>query len=245
MRLNHKACFVIVGAIIIFFLETKQSLAAMVVIQNDGKIRWNVLASEDQKPESLSIVGLPPNIAPTPGATVSLKNENGKLQLQVSSDKGNSNADVSTYTDDIIELEQKEATKHIKISSDGGGFLLKQNGVTAKTTFPITINSQDKELSVMTPTGQRFVQVLPYEAFRDSINASLIDNLLPETTLALIEGDQGQLLYTINGQKNIQLFNLLDIKAPVTLSVSAVNGEIIHVEKPVWLKVFGFLLEKT
>ncbi len=218
--------------------------AALVVIEDNGTLHTNVLSAEDQrgaKKQSLQIVSLPPTIESPIDASVSLVRNGDKLQLEIASAQGTTKADVSSYGDELIEIKQQDVAKTLIISSEGENFVIKQEGIVAKTIFPITINAKNKAVQVATPSGDRFVEIYPSDAFVSSVNANFIDTLV-DSSVQLTENEKGELQYQLVGEKNIDLFNIIKFTAPVTISVSASNGKVLHTEAPLWLKIFGFLL---
>ena len=247
MQVSKKYWLCLISIIILFQLSVSNAFAALITINQQGEIVWNVLASENEfnnskKQSSVQIVNLPQNIETTAESLVSLVRENGKVEVKVSTNQGEKAADVTNYQDEIIEVEQKEAAKKLQIVSEGDQFVLVQHAIAAQTSYPITINSKDKRLSVETPSGIHYVEVFPQDVFQNLANAHVIDQLSSEGRMILDEGDAGVLLYQVNGEKIVDILNLFTITAPISLQVSANSGEILSIDKPTWLKIFGFLL---
>lgn len=215
--------------------------AALIHINQDGNITWNVLSFQTDNPkESLKIVNIA-NKNPINQPVISLINQDGKVQLQVTSDSGNTTTDITDFTDEIIEIEEKEAAKRLKITSVGNEFVIKQDDVSVATSFPIKVDPKNKVLSVQTQTGERYIKMLPSEVFGNAVKADFIDRLINDQSISLTEGDNGELEYQIKGQKNLSLLNLIKLDAPVNLAVSATTGEVLKIDQPTWLRILGFL----
>ena len=149
--------------------------------------------------------------------------------------------DVTNFTDDILEIEQPQENKKVTVSSANDKFIISQNNVLAQTSFPISINPNGKYVIVTTPTGNRYLGVFPSEAIDNLTKTKVIDQLQESVPLQLTEGPAGELEYEVSGEKLVKIFNLFDIKAPISLTVSALDGQLLDIEQPTWYKVFGFL----
>jgi hypothetical protein len=232
----------------LFVLSSTQASAAILVIDKNGEITWNVLSSESDLtlgiPErsSLEVKKLPGNISPSPSAVVSLTKNGDKVQLKVVSDDGEREMDVSKLQEDVIEIEEVGATNKVKILASNDQFLISQSSISAATAFPIQIDTKDRELSVQTPSGLRYLSILPYEAVENTVKANVLNRLEPDGRIQLLENDQGELEYKITGSRVLELFNIFKITVPVEASISASTGRILTVQEPTWFKIFGFLI---
>ncbi len=156
----------------------------------------------------------------------------GKIELN--------NANTTNSKEDLVEVEARANTNDLKIGSSQNKFTIEENNVIAVTDFPITIDAAKNTLSVTTKTGTRLLTILPYEATVSLTRAKLIDNL-KGNQIDLSENPNGSLEYLINGNKNINLFNIATITANVNSTVSATTGEVLKIDEPQWLKLFGFI----
>lgn len=224
--------------------------AALITVNPQGQVIWNVLASEDSNdslkiqkpPQSLSVKNIHPVPDSPSDAQISLALENGRVNLTLTSSKGNSTTDVTSYKDEIIEIEETDAPKKIEISHKENSFVIKNQDISAITSFPITINSATRQILVTTPSGERFLAVLPGDAVINIFKANIVNKLSSKTKeINLTETDKGDLQYQIPGEKSVNLFNIHTLSIPVTASVSALTGEILSIDQPAWLRIFGFL----
>ncbi len=216
--------------------------AAFVHITTNGNIIWNVLGEEStltaQKPESIDITSVSNTSLALSDAQVSLTKDAGNVVLDVKNETGEHQADVTNIKDNLIEIEARPQTQKVTIGYKDEQFIITENGVTARTTFPITINAKTNELSVTTPSGLRVLAILPFEASTSAMKA----NLLTESpSLAEItESPNGELSYLLSGKKELNFFNIIPYKFDTKVYISALTGEVLKVD-PGWFKVLGFL----
>lgn len=228
----------------LFFLFPRTAFASLIVIDKDGEVIWKVLASETTLgiPRSSEIIVK--NVAGSASqanSLVSLLRENGKVMLSVKEGNQEKSLDVTQIGGEIVEIEERPQARKVKIGVLGEKFLIEEDGTLALTDFPIKVDPKRAEVSVVTGTGSRILPFLPKEALEVAIRAKSITELKQGHTMELAEGGLGELTYEIPGQKTINLVNLLKFQVPVTTSISALTGEVLSIEQPAWLRVFGFL----
>lgn len=229
----------------LFFVSTKISYAALVTVNDKGKVVWQVLGDSNlaiPKPAEITVKSVAKNIPAPSGALIALENSNGKITLNVSGDGQNQNLDVTNLNENLVEIQARGDANDIKISQENGKFILNENGISAQTAFPIIVDPVKNQLSVTTDSGDRLISVLPYEATLSLVRAKIIDKV-NDNQMSLGEDSKGELIYQIDGTRNINLFNVASIKASVNSSVSASNGEILNLNQPVWLNILGFLFK--
>lgn len=217
------------------FLWACPAEAGLIKIAKDGEIVWNVLSAEDSialqipKPSILSIKSVVES--GDGGDDVILSREGDKINLKVGIGR---ELDVTNWSGDLLEVEERPDIKKLKISSKEGQFYIEQEGVTAGTSLPIKIDPKTSRFAVTTQTGDKYLAVLPYEA----VQSSLRSRVLSEASGELIGiGEEGRdLSYSISGLKKINLFDIYTLQVKVTAKVSASTGEILKTDEPVWLK---------
>lgn len=228
---------------ITFFLTATNLVAAsLMTIDEEGEVVLNVLSSEDQLalsiPErnEIEVKDIATNTA-TNNSSISIAKEDGKILLRV----GDKELDVTTWDEDLVEIEERADVKRIEIAVEGDNFVLKQNGVSAKTSYPINIEPRDNKLSVETASGEIFLSVYPIEAAESALRSKYVTRL-PDKQIGLTEKETGILTYEVDGEKEIEMLKFIDYAVPVTVYISASTGEIVSIDQPTWLRVFGFLL---
>lgn len=206
--------------------------AALLTFTSGGEVYWNVLGMTDS---SLEVKKIADNLAAGPSTSVLLTNDNGQVFLSYD---GSKNVNVSGYKEDIIEVEEKSAgTISIKVADSG--FSIKQRDVTVNTSFPIKVNSRENKLSVETATGEKFLAVLPYEAVTQIIRTNIVSSVVSGS---LIEKEEGEVVYAVDGEKQITLFNIFSFAIPIKVEISATTGTVMNVDQPLWYSVVDFLL---
>ena len=226
---------------LLFFVSSATPLqAAMVHINKNGTYYLNVLAEETSviSVKNVSVTTIVNTLSPDPETKIALSKKEGQTFLTV--DKNT--MDVSGYSDDIVEVEQYNEPERIAIKATNDGFAIEQRGITAKTVFPISINSPSKKISVETPTGVKFLSIMPYEAVAQIIRSNIIDDLGESGEVQLVEGEEGEVLYIVKGIQELNLLRFLSIPVDVVAEVSAVSGRVLKVDQPLWYSILGIIL---
>jgi len=220
---------------------------SLLVVNGEGAVVWKVLSSTDSislnipQKEDIKITDIV-NFDVNDDAIINLGKENGNISLNVDSiSGGNKSLDITNWQDDIIEVEERGETKKLAIRIKDGEFNIEQEGIAVATSYPINIDPKRNEISVQTPSGNRFLSVLPIDAVRSALRAKVFTRFIGQEA-SLIEGDNGELVYVLTGEKVLNLFNLVDYPVEVKTKVSVLTGEIVHIDQPPWLKVLSFLL---
>lgn len=229
-----------VFSVLIFAFSASTADAALLTLTNKGELYWNVLGLTDEIEKSaLEIKKIADNINPKKIESIALVNESGKIIVRLG-DEGDL-VDVTDYTDEIVEIEQTDSPSKVLIEATPSGFAIKQRGVTAETSFPIKINSSENKLTIETPTGTKLLSTLPYEAVRLLTNSNLVSEV-PNGEVTIVEKEQGEINYEINGKKYITLFKVLSFEVPIKAEVSATSGNVVNLDQPVWYAVIGYFL---
>lgn len=219
--------------------------ASLVLVDSQGKVVINVLSSEDTieleipRRDYLEIKDIVEE-TPDPDAKVYLVKEDGKIILNVETQAGEKSLDVTNYQEKIVEIEERPEVERITIGVRDDNFTIEQRGVVAETDFSIIINPKTAGLTLETPSGFRFLSILPHEAVEVTLRSKVINEIEREEAMFLIE-EAGELSYEVTGDKVINLFNIIKYSVSVKTRVSALTGEIIFVDQPTWLRVLGFL----
>jgi len=230
--------------LILPFLFPKGASASLIVIDKKGEIVWKVLASEATLgiPKASEIVIK--NVAgslPSGSSLVSLLRDGDKITLSVKDGQEEKSLDVTAIGGEIVEIEERPQVRQVKIGVLGEKFLIEEEGTIALTNYPIKIDPGRAELSVVTASGSRILPFLPKEALEVAIRAKTISVLKEGETMELSEGGAGDLAYHIPGERILNFLNLFKFEIPVKTSISALTGEVLSVEQPTWLRIFGFM----
>jgi len=234
---------------LIFMFVPPYAHASLVNIQTDGNLRWNVLGLTDGAltslpPEELVVTNALDGKNIKNEAYLALERQNDTVQLTVVVNGEQTVADVTSYGDEIITLEAKQKPQEIRILNTEGKFRIVQNGVAAETQYPIYIDTKDRRVSVSTDTGRQYLLVMPSEALLSAVRSNVVTKLNENSIMTLKQGIDGEVLYQLEGQKIVSLFNLMELPVDVSVLVSASTGKIEDVNQPVWLQILGFLFQR-
>lgn len=216
---------------------------SLMVLRPDGKIVVNVLSAE-----AVADLAIPQSDYLAVRNTVSgvvaantkifLTNENGALNLRVGD--GANVLDVSGTDKQLVEIEERPQVKSFAISAQPDGFVLEQGDLSVATQYDISIDPTDAKLALATPTGIKYVAILPREAVETTLRSKIISSVANKGAVSLVE-EGSDLVYKVAGEKVLNLFNLYDYPVPVTVLVSTSTAEVVSVDQPPWLAVLNYL----
>jgi hypothetical protein len=228
-------------------LVAKEVEASLVTITSKGELVVNVLSVDDsitldvQEADSFEVT----DIAESPrddNASVSIEQSGGQISMTIlSPEYGHKMLDVTNYQDDLIEIEEREEAKVVKLGVVGDMISIQQKNITALTNLPINVDAKRKELSLTTSSGRRYVSILPQEAVNSIMRTKLISKYSPDSELEIVEDDSGNAVYLVEGKKVVDIFNVYDYELDVAVKISATTGELVSIDNPGWLKYFNFL----
>lgn len=213
----------------LFLVPPRGVYASLVSVDSQGKVTWQILGYE------IGVKSVTNDLA-SAGSLILLKRENGKVVLN--------GVDVTSMNDNLVEISARGDTNDVKIAQADGVFDIEENGIKARTVFPLTVDPVKNELSVTTPSGERVISILPYEATLALIRARIMDKV-DDNQISLTESGDGKLLYEVDGVRNINLFNIAKVDVKISSNISASNGEILKVDEPQWFRIFGFLFNSV
>jgi hypothetical protein len=223
--------------LLVFLFSARETHAALLTIDKSGKIIWNVLSYES----SLSV---PKNNLEVKSVTdnqetnklISLNMEGEKVSLKVGEEN---ELDVTNVPGDLVEIEERNDVKKIEIGVIENKFSIKEGGIVALSSYPINIDPVESRLSLLTPSGKKYLAIFPHEAVQIALRSKYVSKVEGDSFNINEEGKD--ISYLISGQKIINLFNVFKLGIPVTANVSASSGEILSVNQPIWLKFIGFM----
>lgn len=219
--------------------------ASIVKIDKEGDVSWNVLSQQDDY--SLDIpqhsyieVKKAGDVEPDHEASVNLLKDSGGLSMVVLSGNETRQLDVSGVNGDLVEIEERGEMQRIVIGVSEDRFSLQQGRITALTDYPIGVDTKSANISLTTPSGDRFLSILPIQAVETLIKSNLLSNI--KDNLVEIVEEERELQYKIEGEKRLEFFDLVNYVVPVKSTISASTGEVLSIEAPVWYKVVAILL---
>lgn len=196
------------------------SAKALATITPTHQIVWSVLGDSTFEVKKVAYAST---------GQISLKADGGKVYMN--------NSDVSGWNGNLVEIDERPQVKHLTVSSQGDTFIIEQEGVKATTSLPLSIDPAKDKFSITTGNGNIFVLVAPFEA----VESAKRSRFLTDYKTVKIEEKDGDLVYKIEGDKSLNVFNIFDYKIPVTVDVSPSTGNIVSIEGSQVFKIFGFL----
>ena len=215
--------------------------ASLVSVTNQGEVVWKVLGANDSvtltdvKKADVEVKKIADSSSPD--SSISLKKDSDKMLLAVN---GKETMDVTSWGSDVVELEERGDTKKISISVSDGSFIIDQEGVRARTDAGIRIDPKESGLSIATSKGSSYLSILPLDAV-ETVLRSKFATSVDKSGLEIKEDSDGNLAYNIAGERNLKILNVIDINVPVNTHISTTTGEVLKVDQPKWLSIFGFL----
>lgn len=234
--------FVLLTVFGLFAICSSAAEAKLLTINASGEVIYSVLSSSDEIepeiPKSSDIeVKQAQGMSSGGKPTIALAQKDGSVNVSVDDYGSKKEFVINNEEDVILEIEERPQISRLEIGFREGFFLLTQNKFTAYTNFAIKIDASNAKLTVSTDRGERIISVLPYGAVQYLVKAKII-NKVKENKFELMEKDS-ELVYRVEGERLINLFDLYKLPVEVNSLVSASTGEIISVESPLWLKVIN------
>jgi len=233
----------------IFSISAIPARASIATIGKTGEVIMNVLSAEDNgegvsQTESLKISKSSVEMGEA-DMPISLFRKDNKYLLNVTGKNGEKNFDVTNYQDKILEIEERPSVKKLSISLSGNQFVIEQAGIKARTYYQINVEPKNSKITILTPTGYKFLSMLPWDAVNILIRSKSITSIGGDRMIDISEDIKGNLIYTINGIKQIGIKDVYMYDAPVSAKISVVNGEILEVNQPIWLKLLSLFTVQT
>jgi len=238
-----KFVLVIITVFILFINFSVTALAQIITVDRDGEVVWNVLSLESDNlelPKRTIEIKETSSIAPKALSQISLLMDTEKITLAVDSGREKRELELTGDNKNLLEIEERPETQRVIIGVENEMFTLLQKGVVATTSFPLTIDSKSAKISVTTLSGERFIVVLPYQAAESALRSKMVSIISYEKALRLVE-EENELIYIVNGEKELTFFNFYTHSFPVEGKISALDGVVLNSNEPVWLKVLDFL----
>lgn len=227
----------------LFLLSVCSVRAGLMEVSKEGDIIWSVLSYEDSLltppvQNEIKVEKIAKKTALNTD-TISLKKNAEQVIIEVEEDNEKKSLELTNWQESLVEISERSEFEKIAIKSEDNEFVIEQKNVKAITEFPIKIDAKSAQISIVTKTGDKYLFILPLEAVQTAIRSHTIDSLTQKDIL-LQEKDEN-LVYKIQGERRIPIFNFYTHKEPVEVLISSVNGEIVSDTTPAWLKVLNVL----
>lgn len=190
-----------------------------------------------------------------------IETRDGKTIVKVENEDGEETAEDELETGEELELGATEGAE-LRVRTQFNKFIIAHGLVEAETRFPLSVNPETRELTVTTPAGSKVVTILPQQAVDNMLANNVIDRIissLSAPTPSPIEGiatseaeplegqsieleeENGELVYTIEGQKQERLLGFFGVLIPKRVRVSAQTGELLGIEQSLLSRILDIL----
>lgn len=195
------------------------------------------------------------------GYKLRLERRDGRLMVKLESEDGEEVELPEGLSDELLKIEEREDKNQIKVNISGNKFLVSRGEVGAETPFPVSVDLGTNELTILTPSGEKTVAMLPDTAVSSMLSANIIDQVRglaftqdvqtvatsSATTLQevinLTSTGEGVLAYEIPGVSNQKFLGFIPVAIEKTAVVSAETGELLDVSQTLGstvLDIFSF-----
>jgi hypothetical protein len=244
--MRRQSLIIVLSCLAVILLGVKPAQASILTIGKTGEVKLNVLSAQDSTTEGETIAVSKSSVdmgeADMP---ISLFRKDGKYILNVAGKDGEKNFDITDYKDNVLEIEDRPSVKKIGIGLSDNQFFIEQAGIKAKTLYQINIEPQKSRITILTPTGYKFLTVLPKDALDILLMSKSISSLGENGTISITEDSEGNLFYEVAGIKRIGVKDVYMYDAPVSAKISATSGEVLEVNQPIWLKILSLFTLQT
>jgi len=223
MRKMLMASLALVGAVL---LTPTQALATTLVTVTGDTVRVNVLGTAEGVEEIKEATRT--SLARAKTLLLSLEDDSQRLTL------GDYTMDVSAVTSDLVTIEDTDIDRVMTVKNQGTGYRISQGGLNVGVAYPVIIDVATHKLTV----GSQVVGVSPMDVAKTILRAKYATNILGGEIIE--EG--GVLYYQINGEKHFSWGNVWKYNLPVSVKLSATDGEVVEFKAPYWYKLLRSFL---
>lgn len=140
---------------------------------------------------------------------------------------------------DTVTSYQDKSGNTLDVVKTPSGLAVSQGSVLAHTNYEIEIEPKTKAITLKTPTGIRYLNLLPADVYDLLIRSSVISEL---RQIEIVENAKGELLYVATGTKTFDLIKRFPLNAEVEAYVSATEGKLVNTKMPLWAELASFAL---
>lgn len=160
-----------------------------------------------------------------------------KREVNVSQDSRQSKEGIPNKGDEHVDNVEVKLRKDLEVKSTKEGLEISNSERKASTTLPVHINTNTKELSVVTPNGTKVVKTLPDEAVAAIQNSGFNGQVVGEVTL---ETHGEDLVYKVRKEQSKKMFGMLPVTIRQDVQVSATTGEVTASQQSITDRFFNF-----
>jgi len=230
----------ILTGLILTFMFVGEARASLLRVTKEGEVVTNVLsltsglALSAPDADRFEVVDISRD---DEDQTIYLSKDDGGFAY-LALGEGGTRYEVTNVEEDIVEIEEREEIKRLRIILQDGSFVLSQDGFNVVAENPIEIDPKTGKIMVETNSGKVFLGVLPLDAATTILRSRSITKI---NDAYLATDETGNVVYRFEGDKEVDLLKILNYSVPVITELSISTGEIIKVNQPIWLRILGFL----
>lgn len=235
------------GIVAVIPLLLVGSLVALVVVFRD--YQKNNLSSPDSLPEVLSEFEdgdeLSSEIRQVEEILKESEDKNKELEDQIRELESEPDDDVSQDVDDVRDNDDRDNGNEVENENEDEDVTEqskrnKQADVEkveatpfAQGNLPVAVNLQTNELTVKTTSGERVLPVVPEKAVEEVVKSGIFDY----GAVVEVRERGKELEYEVEGIDEKKLFGLFRILVKKRARVSALDGQVIKVDQPLWSRI--------
>lgn len=172
---------------------------------------------------------------------VKIEIKNGKLVLKIKSK--------TTGAEKSQEFELKtgrglalvKSDQSIRLGMEDGKLLLQRGRSNALSQFPIELDPATNQLYVVTPQGKVALGLMPDTIISKAVGENILDDV---TDAQISTHTEQKAVYRLKGTKQVKLFGLFSLNAPVEAEVGLSLNRPKLAAQPWYLDLFGLLFSR-
>lgn len=168
---------------------------------------------------------------------ISSSSEISKITLK---DKDSQSVVEVSRGDVLAKIEHENPTESVQVVKTPQGIAIEQGSVLAHTTYEVEVDSDTKSLMLNTPTGVRYLNLLPADSLALLTKSKIISDA---NRVDIVEDESGRLLYAISGVKRFDVVKNIPLAADVLVFVSATEGGVEEVKMPFWAEFLKLIIQ--
>ncbi|HVZ66958.1 MAG TPA: hypothetical protein VG917_01730 [Patescibacteria group bacterium] len=140
--------------------------------------------------------------------------------------------------DEIIMESINNGTLTITPATSSGNLVITQGDTQTETSLPVQLDTTREKINVVID-GKTYEVIAPVKVI-DAIKTQG-SFIIPSSITSILKAVDNKPVYVVSGLQNFQILGLLTLKLPISIHVSAENGNIIAVNNPALINILEFL----
>lgn len=141
----------------------------------------------------------------------------------------------------LLEMQNQSTGNQLRVKQADGALYLQDGEVEAMTNLSFEVDTETGEIMVTTASGKEVpLSEHPSQMLERLVEEGTLDSAT-EIELVEDEVESDEVKYVVDGVNDCKLLGLLDVAAPVEVTVDAETGEELSLVQPWYLDWLGFL----